>query len=107
MADVTLKRNDTRPLLDFQLRDARGPVDLTGATVMFQMRAVGGTQAKIERACEVLDAASGKVRYAWQASDTDTAGTWLAEFEVTFSDGAQATFPNDRHLTVQIIEDLA
>lgn len=49
------------------------------------------------------DGSKGKVRYAWQAADTDTPGTFWGEFEVTFpAAGGIQTFPNDRNLRIQV-----
>ena len=51
-------------------------------------------------------AADGVVEYAWAAGDTDTAGTHLAEFQVTFPGGLPATYPNRGYLLVEITADL-
>lgn len=107
MSDITLKRGDRLPLLDRTLLDENDDaVDLTGATVRFIMRAYGATNPKISAAATVLDAPTGRVRYSWTANDTDTAGHYQAEFEVTFSNGRKETFPNDHHLTVDVVADL-
>lgn len=107
MSDITLKRGDRLPLLDRTLLDENdNAVDLTGATVRFIMRAYGATNPKISAAATVLDADEGRVRYSWGATDTDTAGHYQAEFEVTFSNGRKETFPNDHHLTVDVVADL-
>lgn len=105
MADIVIKRNDTLPRIAFTLSDANGPVDLTGAIVKFQMKAVEGG-VKIERDCTVEDAKAGKVSFSWQRPETDTAGSFLAEFEATWPDGSELTFPNDGYITVRIVEDL-
>jgi hypothetical protein len=41
-----------------------------------------------------------------EPGDTDTAGTYWAEFEVTFGDGRVETYPNRGYLTVNIEPDL-
>ncbi len=44
----------------------------------------------------------GKVKYSWQAADVDTAGTFLAEWVVTFGGGDVQSFPNEGQLVVEI-----
>lgn len=42
----------------------------------------------------------------YMPADTDTAGRFEAEFEVTYADGAVETFPNDGFIVVQIGPDI-
>lgn len=102
-----VKHNDTSPAMLATLQDAEGnAVNLTGATVRFHMRSVGGGNPVVDAAATVVTAASGIVRYNWVAADTDTAGTYQAEFEVTYADASIETFPNDGYIVVQIIDDI-
>ena len=55
----------------------------------------------------VGNAANGRVKYSWSASDTDTAGTYEAEVQVTFSNGAIRTFPPSGYVLIQIKDDIA
>lgn len=96
-----IKQNDTKPSITAQLLSDGSAVDLTGATVKFHM---GST---IDAAATITDAATGNVRYDWASGDTATAGTYNAEFEVTFSDGKIETFPNDEYLLIVITEEVA
>lgn len=90
-----LKQNDTSPTLDAILTDANGTVvDVTDATVRFHMLKIGATTLKIDAAASVIDGAAGHVRYALQNGDTDTPGTYKAEYQVTFPDGSIETFKN-------------
>ena len=90
-----LKQNDTSPTLDAILTDVDGTVvDVTGATVRFHMQKIGATTLKIDAAATVVDGAAGHVRYTLQAGDTDTPGSYKAEYEVTFLDGSIETFKN-------------
>ena len=76
-----LKQNDTSPTLDAILTDANGdPVDVTDATVRFHMKQIGATTLKIDAAATVIDGAAGHVRYALQDGDTDTPGSYKAEY---------------------------
>jgi hypothetical protein len=104
--DFFLKRGDTSPALEFVLEPLTA---LTGATVRFNMRLPGASAAKVSRATAqvVSPATDGKVRYVWQTADTDTAGDYLGEFEVTFQDGSIETFPNADEIKIHIRQDLA
>lgn len=93
-----LKRNDTRPRIRMYLRQGAGagtPIDLTNATaVVFNMRPAGSEVPKISRAdASIVTANAGLVQYTPTSSDTDTPGDFLAEFEITFSDGGVLTVP--------------
>lgn len=46
------------------------------------------------------------ITYEWGEGETDTAGHYRAEVEVTLVDGSRATFPNDDYITVVIKRDL-
>lgn len=103
-----VKQNDTSPAMLATLQDADGvAVSLVGATVRFHMRKLGGTQTKVDAAATVVNALAGTVRYSWIAADTNTVGSYQAEFEVTYADASVETFPNDSYIPVEIIDDIA
>lgn len=103
-----IKQNDTGPAMLATLQDANGnAINLTGASVRFHMRSVGGGNPIVDAAATVVTAASGIVRYNWAAADTDTIGTYQAEFEVTYADASIESFPNDGYIAVQIVDDIA
>lgn len=112
MADFEIKEGDTSPAIKYQLQDEDGnPVDLSGANVRFMMRLGSADTLKIDTsesgAVAVTDAAGGIVEYAWQVDDTDAAGTYQAEWEVTYSDGSVETFPNtEDFIIIGINKDL-
>lgn len=65
---------------------------------------------KISEAAAVIEIATvtPTVRYDWIAGDTDTAGTFEAEFEVTYSDSTIETFPNDgTNIAIKITPEIA
>lgn len=102
-----VKQNDTSPAMLATLQDADGnAVNVTGATVRFHMRAVGSATVVVDEAATIVTALDGLVRYDWQAADTDTIGSYQAEFEVTYADATQETFPNDGYIRVEIIDDI-
>lgn len=101
-----IKRNDTSPAILFSLDPA---VNLVGAAVVFSMRPRGGGATVIDRAAASVhgDASvSSVVRYDWAVGDTADAGSYEAEFEVTYLDGSVETFPNRGFISVQVWEDI-
>jgi len=74
--------------------DVNAPVDLTGASVRFQMRLPQGNKYKVNAAAVIDDAVSGQVSYAWGANDLSQPGEYQAQFEVTYPGGkVQTTYP--------------
>ena len=90
-----IKQNDTSPTLDAILTDDDGsPVNVAGASVRFHLKKLGASTLKIDAAATVVDGEAGHVRYTLQSGDTDTPGSYKAEYEVTFIDGSVETFTN-------------
>lgn len=102
-----LKRGDTSPSLLYALYPAS--VDLTGATVRFNMKNRDTGVVKISRAAAAITTPTGTptVRYDWQSGDVDTVGFYDAEFEVTYAGGAIETFPNASFIVVNVGQDIA
>ena len=111
MANPTffIKQNDTRPSLEVYLRDDKDrPVDITGATVVFNMRNAATDVAVVTNGTvAVISTSAGRGRYTFVAADTATAGTFDAEFQITFAAGGVETFPNDGHIKIIITDDVA
>lgn len=55
----------------------------------------------------VGSAVNGRQKYSPTASDTDTAGTYEAEIQATFSNGKIRTFPANGYFTVEVTDDIA
>lgn len=106
MADFTIKQNDRAPALRASLKAAGGTVkNLSGATeVRFKMGKSTGT-LKVNEVITPIEPANGTCVYSWADGDTDEAGTFFAEFEVTNADGTKETFPNSKPLTVSVKAD--
>lgn len=103
-----IKQNDTEPTFQAGLLDSDGfPVDLTSATaVRFHMRDASGTVI-VDQPMVIITAASGVVQYDWIAADTQTAGSFQVEVEVTYLGGSIETFPNNGYEEVIITDDIA
>lgn len=106
MSTFKMKRNDTYRELSGTCLDPSGSaVDLTGATVRFHMLN-DDDETVVDAAATLVVAANGTVKYTWAADDTDVAGGFRGEFEVTYSGGAIETFPNTSYIPIRIYEDL-
>lgn len=107
MPTFYIKQNDTSPSIEVGLKTPKGLfVDLTDATVVFNMKDTNGQPLVTRQSVIVHDAIGGIVRYVWQSGDTSVAGDHKAEFEVTFPGGAVETFPNASDITVSIREEV-
>lgn len=102
-----LMKGDRLPKIQATLLDAnQAAINLTGASVVFRMRAVGSTGApKVSAAAVILSAVAGTVEYSWAAADVDTVGAFDAQWVVTYS-GLNQTVPNDSTIRVIISSTL-
>ena len=104
--DITIKRGDARNAIKAILKDSSGnPVNLENCHVKFHMAPLN-RPAVISRAAHIENAAAGEVWVVWAPGETDVAGIYRAEFEVTYDDGRRETFPNDGYISIQILNDL-
>lgn len=90
MSDVELVQGDTAPDMHWTLHELgnpNAPIDLTDATVAFQMRKPDDRRYTVNVQCELVDAENGRVRYEWGANDLATPGEYQGQFEITFLDG--------------------
>jgi hypothetical protein len=114
VADFTIRQHDRLPAIAYTLGEdvttgattTNSAVNLTGSTVTFIMRLVGAASAKVNATATVVAATSGTVRYDWIAADTDTAGDYQAEWQVTDSAGRKRTFPTVGYITITVVPDL-
>lgn len=80
---IVLFKGDRNPALQDTITVGGSAYDLTSSTVKLQMRAIGAQTLTVDTAATIVTAASGIVRYDWAADDVDTAGTFLAWWEIT------------------------
>lgn len=109
MNQFSIKQDDLLPEPEATLYDALGSVvDLTSAvSVKFLMRRADTGAVKVNAAADVVTAALGLVKYTWIGTDTDTAGSYQAEWEVTWSGSRKQTFPTKGFDVVVVYEDVA
>lgn len=107
MSKFFLKTNDTGKSIVATLNNSDGtPVNLSGCTVKVIVAAGVGVTAVVNRAVTVTDAANGVVTYTPLAADVATAGTYVAEWQVTTGSGGVFTVPDPGYDTIQIDQDL-
>ena len=86
-------------------------IPLTDATspkfIMRLASAVDLATPKVNATATVVSGPAGTIRYSWAGTDTDTAGTYIAEFEVTLG-GKKLTIPSRKRdkIIVIVTEDL-
>ena len=98
-----IKKGSLRPIIQATIYGNDGSViDITGATaVKFTM--YNSSETKINAvAGSVVDATSGQVSYTWTGTDTDTAGTYYAYFDVTLSGGYSMKAPTKNELIIEV-----
>jgi hypothetical protein len=95
-----MKAGDLNPVLTCTLTYSDGtPINLTGISQLrFFMRLPRATVNKVTGNGVVVDALTGKVRYDWQGTETDTPGEYIAEWEIGLPGGIK--------MTVSILGDL-
>lgn len=107
MSTFYIKQNDTAPSIAALLKNPSGSaINLTGATVRFNMKSQSGTLLVDNATAVVVDESTGNVRYDWALGDTALAGNNYAEFEITYSDGGVETVPNDGYIRVKITPEV-
>ena len=101
-----IKRNATSPSLAGTATDSNdASIDISGATVRFHMLDTDGNTV-VDAAATIASGPAGTMRYDWAAADTDVAGGFRGECEVTYADGTIETFPNTSYIPIRIYEDL-
>jgi len=107
MSDFYIKQNDTSPAIRAQFLDNdKNPVSIVGGSVKFKMSVYNTGELIVNDSAVISDGEEGIAYYVWSPEDTAIAGTFKAEFEVTYSDTYVETFPHDGYLTIQIDADL-
>lgn len=110
---VLIKQNDTRPKIRAQAKQGPGgatTVDLTGASVVFNMRLAADpfTVVASRVGASLVTPSTGIMEFTPTTAQTATNGLYQAEFEVTFADGGVLTFPSGaNYIWIQVGDDIA
>jgi hypothetical protein len=100
IAPFQIKRGDLEPPFKVEIIG----VDLTGCTVQFVMS--NTLTPKVNHAATITDAPNGIVSYSWIAGDTDTVGSYKAEWVITYPNGHKRTVPSGGYDYVDIVASL-
>lgn len=101
---VTLKSTDTMPP-GFSDEISYYVVNATQNTLQLSLTESGAPVVTTGAGAGVHSLLSGRLIYQWQGTDTDTAGSYFGEMQVTI-DSKPVTYPNDGHFLVEVISDL-
>lgn len=106
-----IKRGDTAPAFSKRLYDRSGyPLSLDDvADVSFHMRDKNYNMTVTDNTAgnvTITDSTSGEVEYQWASGDTEEVGTYLAEFELEYTDGRIRTVPAYSDYEIKVVEDI-
>lgn len=99
-----IKQKDTLPYIRVRISGV-GDIDLSGCKVYFKMMN-GFMEKVIDRQVDVDSHASDLIVVKWLEGDTDSIGTYLAEFKIVFPNLKIMTVPTDGYLTIKIIREI-
>ena len=85
---LTFYVNSTAPSLSVDVKRGTYPIDLTGATVYFQMVLNGQTALYLSNQCVVLyPPVNGQIRYDWKPGDLAKIGNYLCNLFIVYPNG--------------------
>ena len=108
VSSFPIKTGDLLPAITATLMQQVGTadatvIDLTTATaVKFGMRNRATGATKVDAAGTIVSAVAGTVKYTWVSGDTDTAGTYDAEWQVMWPSSKPQTIPNGGYDTIVV-----
>ena len=107
MVQFTIKRGDSLPVFSVTMQFANGsPINLTDGSVFLHLGSLTNYDPFFSGAANITDAPGGGVEYRWSGNgaDTNTTGTFWAEFKATWT-GSQLTLPSNHSLQLRVFED--
>lgn len=109
-ADFVIRQGDTAPRISQPLTDpiTGAPVEAFGAEVRLHLHGLTIVDDRdLTGATDPLAESGNVVYYDWTTDDTQLAGYYSAEWQLTFGDGRVQTFPNIGVFLVQVVEQVA
>lgn len=104
MSDVSLVSADTAPSLSGTLTTPAGtPIDLSTATVKFQMRRASDSRLVVNANAAIVSGPAGTVRYDWVPGDLAIPGDYVSRWQVTFAGGGIQHSEPENTITVEPI----
>lgn len=100
--DIPFGLQDKAPIVRRTLELGGLPVDLTGATVTFLYRKFDKSVPQVIVPCSLIDPPNGIVQFQWPG---EAAGLYRAQFYAVLGSGLPMHFPNNRLLTVEVMEE--
>jgi hypothetical protein len=82
-------------------KTAGGYEDLSGTTVLFQMRRRSDRRLMINRPAEIESTASGAVSYLLEANDIAIPGNYVIQWQVVYPDGKRQTTRNLEEIEIR------
>jgi hypothetical protein len=107
---LKIKKGHLKPPVQFRLfnMDTFLPIDLTGAQIRFLMEGPedGANIKRLEGEGEVVvSPLTGIGKYEWNFGETDIPGSYIADFEITLSDGVKVRVPEGgAYIKVEIMD---
>ena len=101
MSDLNFTQGDNQPSIFGTLAVNGTAVDLTGATVKFQMRLATDRRFLVDASAVIVNPAAGAVRYDLADGDMATAGECVARWQVTFPGGDVQHSEPENTITVE------
>jgi hypothetical protein len=101
---LTFVQGDTAPDITAVIHEEDVPtqlVDLTGASVRFQMRRSDDKRYQVNSVATVTDAPGGVASYQWGPNDLAVPGTYIVQWEVTYPGGRVQTTSPEVEITVR------
>lgn len=102
MSDLTFVAGDDAPSIFGTLAVNSVVVDLTGASVRFQMRLVTDRRFSVDAAAAIVAPTEGTVRYDWVDGDLTTPGEYVSRWQVTFPDTTVQHSEPENTITVDV-----
>lgn len=102
MSEIVFVQDDTGPSVSGALTDSTGvPIDLTSATVRFQMRLAVDRRFAVDAPAVIVNADAGTVRYDWVAGDLRGTGDYVSRWQITYGGGTVEHTEPENTITVE------